>query len=113
MDLAARSRACTHAYAMIALIVLLSAADAVVTLIGIHRRLFVELNPLLRAAFEGSDVGAFVAVKGSLTLLWAAVMTREAHRRWLVFVHVAVATAYVAVIASSVLRMGVAYEFRP
>jgi len=79
---------------------LLAVLDAVTTLLGFWRGEFMELNPLLRNALD-AHFGWFLLLKGGLTLLWAAVMFRESHRRWLAPVNVGLAGGYAFVVARS------------
>jgi len=76
----------------------LSLLDSATTLFGIGRGIFREVNPLLRNALE-VHIGWFVLLKGSLTTLWASVMIREQHRRWLLYAHIGVIALYAGIVA--------------
>ncbi len=81
-------------------VIVLSFLDVVTTLLGIYQGTFRELNPILRNALQ-AHVGWFLLLKAGLTCLWAAVMIREQHRRWLTPVNVGIAGGYAMVVARS------------
>lgn len=81
-------------------VVVLGLFDVLTTLLGIYQGTFRELNPILRNALE-AHIGWFLLLKAGLTCLWAGVMIREQHRRWLAPVNVGIAGGYAMVVARS------------
>lgn len=81
-------------------VILLGFLDVATTLLGVHQGTFRELNPILRNALE-AHVGWFLLLKAGLTCLWAGVMIREQHRRWLAPVNVGIAGGYAMVVVRS------------
>ncbi len=89
---------------IILIVTVLAVLDAVTTLMGIAAGTFYEANPVMRSALQAGAFW-FLLLKAGLTLLWAAVMFREAHRRWLAGVNAGVASGYAFVVLRSLILL--------
>ncbi|MBI2930222.1 MAG: hypothetical protein HYY16_01105 [Planctomycetes bacterium] len=88
----------------VAAVAALGALDAALTILGVQRGVFVEVNPLLRASLD-AHLACFLMLKGGLTCFWAGVMWRTAAHPWVPRLNLGIAGAYGVVVAWSVWHM--------